>query len=69
MTHPHQARADAITQLLERHPQLDGTSRDRLLRERRVLLRIIHQVPLAAQLPIDWAGPTPPPENPIPDTP
>jgi hypothetical protein len=60
MSHPHQARVDAINRLLKKHPNLDGISRDRLLRERRSLLRIIHQVPLMAGLPVDWDGPSHP---------
>ena len=59
-SHPHQARVDVITRLLEKHPLLDGSGRDRLLRERRTLLRIIHNVPQLAQLPLDWAGPSHP---------
>lgn len=46
-----QQRVETIDQLLLR---LDGEARTRLLHERRSLLRQIHNIPLQAQLPLDW---------------
>jgi hypothetical protein len=51
-----QARIDRINSLLRRYPQLDESSREGLLRERRTLLRIVHDIPLLIQLPLDWEG-------------
>ena len=53
LTHsPHQDRVDTINKMLLRIN--NGEARERLLRERRSLLRIIHNVPLQIQLPLDW---------------
>lgn len=47
-----QQRVDTIDRLLLRMP--DGHHRERLQRERRSLLRLIHDIPLQVQLPLDW---------------
>ncbi len=48
----HQERVDTINSILPRIN--DQHTRERLLRERRSLLRIIHNVPQQIQLPLDW---------------
>lgn len=48
----HQDRVDTIDKMLLRIN--DQHTRERLLRERRSLLRIIHNVPQQIQLPLDW---------------
>lgn len=47
-----QRRVDTINSLLPRINRDD--TRERLLRERRSLLRQIHHVPQQIQLPLDW---------------
>jgi hypothetical protein len=47
-----QQRVDTINCLLPRINQED--TRERLLRERRTLLRQIHGIPTYLQLPLDW---------------
>jgi hypothetical protein len=47
-----QQRVDTINSLLPRINRDD--TRERLLRERRTLLRRIHGIPLYLQLPLDW---------------
>jgi hypothetical protein len=47
-----QQRVDTINSLLPRISRDD--TRERLLRERRTLLRRIHDIPLYLQLPLDW---------------
>ena len=44
-----QARVRIIEKIL---PRLSGEPRDRLLQERRTLLRRIHDIPMAIQLPV-----------------
>ena len=47
-----QKQVDKLNRLI---PRLDNTEdRERLLRKRRTLLRIIHDVPTAIILPLDW---------------
>jgi hypothetical protein len=46
-----QKRVDTINRLL---PRLSGEAAERLLRERRTLLRLIHNIPQQIQLPLDW---------------
>lgn len=58
-SHTHQDRVNSINRVLGKQPRLDSWRRDRLLLERRSLLRIIHDVPMAIQLPLDWEGPNP----------
>jgi hypothetical protein len=48
----HQERVDTINSILPRIN--DEHTRERLLRERRSLLRIIHNLPQQIQLPLDW---------------
>jgi hypothetical protein len=47
-----QQRVDTINCLLPRINRDD--TRERLLRERRTLLRQIHDIPTYLQLPLDW---------------
>lgn len=47
-----QSRVDKINSLLPRLS--DAWDRDRLMRERRTLLRQIHNIPVQIQLPVDW---------------
>jgi hypothetical protein len=59
MSHPLQQRVNTINKILEKYPATSEDHRAKLLIERRSLLRIIHKIPQAVQLPLDWRGPTP----------
>lgn len=50
--HPYQRRVDVIDRITAR--MLPDASRYKLLRERRTLIRIIHNIPQQIQLPLDW---------------
>lgn len=52
LPHQHQPRVDAINRCLAKG--ISGEPRERLLRERRTLLRIIHSIPQSFILPLDW---------------
>ena len=49
MLSPLERRLATIERLL---PRLSGEAEERLLRERRSLLRLIHEVPLSVELPL-----------------